>query len=185
MKDAGTKNPYTAMLHAMTGVGLAKPRKPQVFALWAKDNTEAIKNEQSRVAAGKHQAGSLNSIKSGLFKALPEEEQQAWEIKAQMEFKAAEKGIPEEAELPVFVRPSGHAEVHSTYFLGVELTSDDTQMSGPVAGCRPTLHQHGCQSHGMPCFLRVRRTKARRRGQIEHHLVRARFLCMPMLQTDI
>ncbi len=99
--------------------------------------------------------------------------------------RGSREGIPEEAELPIFVRPSGHAEVRSTYFLGVELTSDDTQMSGPVAGRRPTLHQHGRQSHGMSCFLRVRRTKARRRGQIEHHLVRARFLCVPMLQTDI
>ncbi|PBK81381.1 hypothetical protein ARMGADRAFT_1039319 [Armillaria gallica] len=42
-KDTGADNPWTIILHRLTGVGLSKPCKSQVFALWYKLNNEDVK----------------------------------------------------------------------------------------------------------------------------------------------
>lgn len=100
-KDSGAKNPFTILLHQITGVGLAKPRKAQALALWAKANLEKIKEAKKQAGEGKHYAGNLNKIKSKLFKALPKEERDGWEVMSVEEFEQAEKEYEEKLNAPI------------------------------------------------------------------------------------
>ncbi|PBK59165.1 hypothetical protein ARMSODRAFT_1027662 [Armillaria solidipes] len=110
-KDMGADNPWTVLLHRLTGVGLSKPRKPQAFALWYKANAteveaawkahmEVMKTKGSPIAPGQRAAG-FQSFKSKMYRDLPAAEKKSWEGLAAEEHEVAIKEYEEKLHAPV------------------------------------------------------------------------------------
>ncbi len=110
-KESGKENPYTVMLHRLTGLSISKPRKSQAFSLWAKANSHKVLeawNEELKtkpVACGER-AAKLNAFKSKLFKKESKEVQQEWAVMADEEHKEAIKEYNERIEAPMSKDPA-------------------------------------------------------------------------------
>lgn len=110
-KDMGMDNPWTILLHCLTGVGLSKPRKPQAFALWYKANNsdvetawkthmDTMKDARKPIVPGKC-AASFQSFKSKMYCNLPVVEKKSWEDLALEEHRVAMKEFEEKLNAPI------------------------------------------------------------------------------------
>ncbi len=114
-KDTGADNPWTIILHRLTGVGLSKPCKPQVFTLWYKLNnediettwnkhTEELKNGGKPVVPGKH-AAAFQTFKSKMYCNLPSVERKSWEDMAVEEHEVVLKEFEEKLDVLISQEP--------------------------------------------------------------------------------
>ncbi|PBK63579.1 hypothetical protein ARMSODRAFT_1023781 [Armillaria solidipes] len=114
-KDSSADNPWTIILHRLTGVGLTKPHKPQAFALWYKSNTYKVNKvwqkhtesmkENGHLIAPSKQAAAFQTFKSQLYRNLGNEEKQSWEALASEEHEVATKEFNEKLNAPISQDP--------------------------------------------------------------------------------
>ncbi|KAM6489701.1 hypothetical protein JOM56_014724 [Amanita muscaria] len=112
-KESGALDPYSLLLHKLTGVGVSKPRKKAAYNVWAKTQAELIeekaKGEVTRSnLKAKDLANICCQIMRRLFHALPPEEQKEWESQAMEDHKNA----TEEWEKAIKAAPSTRQEDH-------------------------------------------------------------------------
>ncbi|PBK83698.1 hypothetical protein ARMGADRAFT_1089138 [Armillaria gallica] len=114
-KDTGADNPWTILLHCLTGVGLSKPRKPQAFALWYKANTadvndawkahmETMNGSGCAILPGQRAAG-FHSFKSKTYNKLLGAEKKSWEDLAAEEHEVAMKDFEDKLNAPISQEP--------------------------------------------------------------------------------
>ncbi len=114
-RDTGADNPWTVILHRLTGVGLSKPRKPQAFTLWFKANTKEVDEawqakvdmlkEANKPMKPSQRAASYQSFKSKMYRELPSSEKSAWEELAVEEHEVVMKEYEEKLKVPVSKDP--------------------------------------------------------------------------------
>jgi hypothetical protein len=93
-KDPGAQNPYRALLHKLTGVGIQRPRLKSAVNTWRKDQREDIEREVRRIVlidgTPRSQLAKLrDSIARKMFEGLPAEQQKLWAEQAKEEHEAA------------------------------------------------------------------------------------------------
>ncbi|PBK81488.1 hypothetical protein ARMGADRAFT_1144191 [Armillaria gallica] len=114
-RDTGMDNPWTVILHRLTGVGLSKPCKPQAFNLWFKANTKEVNEawqakvdalkEANKLMKPSQHAASYQSFKSKMYHELPTSEKSAWEELAVEEHEVATKEYEEKLKVPISKDP--------------------------------------------------------------------------------
>lgn len=92
-KEPGAQNPYRALLHKLTGVGIQRPRLKSAVNTWRKTQRDNIEREVRRIVlidgTPRSQLAKLrDSIARKMFEALPVEEQKRWEEQAKEEHEA-------------------------------------------------------------------------------------------------
>ena len=92
-KEPGAQNPYRALLHKLTGVGIQRPRLKSAVNTWRKTQWDNIEREVRRIVlidgTPRSQLATLrDSIARKMFEALPVEEQKQWEEQAKEEHEA-------------------------------------------------------------------------------------------------
>ena len=89
-KESGAQNPYRALLHKLTGVGIQRPRLRSPVNTWRKSQRDEIEREVRHIVlrdgTPRAQLAKLrDSIARKMFDALPGEEQKQWGEQAKEE----------------------------------------------------------------------------------------------------
>jgi len=92
-KEPGSQNPYRALLHKRTGIGIQHPRLKSAVNTWRKTRRDDIEHEVRRIVlidgTPHSQLAKLrDSIARKMFEALPVEEQKQWGEHAKEEHEA-------------------------------------------------------------------------------------------------
>lgn len=92
-KEPGAQNPYRALLHKLTGIGIQRPRLKSAVNTWHKTQQDDIEREVRRIVlidgTPRSQLAKLrDSIARKMFEALSVEEQKRWGEQAKEEHEA-------------------------------------------------------------------------------------------------
>ncbi|SJL18893.1 uncharacterized protein ARMOST_22495 [Armillaria ostoyae] len=136
-KESGKENPYTILLHHLTGLSVLKPRKAQAFSLWAKANSDKVlkawdEQLKSKPVTPGERTAKLNTFKSKLFKKELMEVQMEWAATADEEHKEAMKEYNKKMDTPVSKEPEDMQRCQESLSSVVQ---PFIEMIGEVTGC--------------------------------------------------
>ncbi|PBK65754.1 hypothetical protein ARMSODRAFT_1022184 [Armillaria solidipes] len=151
-KDTGADNPWTVILHCLTGIGLSKPHKPQAFTLWFKVNAKEVKEawqakmdtlkEANKPMPTSKHAAAFQSFKSTMYCELANKEKLAWEELAVEEHEAAMKEYEEKLNTSISKDPKDLQDCLKHLPGILKLLID---IVGEVMGCLVSVYVAGPQ----------------------------------------
>lgn len=91
-KESGAQNPYTILLHKLTGTSSNKPRLRNPANVWAKSHGNEIQFELTKRMVGldgtvarRQQVGIRGQVMRDLYNSLSDSQKDHWKARAQVE----------------------------------------------------------------------------------------------------